>query len=519
MSHPKRSLSWVVLHLTVIGLAITSLLTGLRIAAVSRPEIVPFSALLPQGSLHDAHLLSAMGLIAVATAYLLLRLTRRWPPSGRRGFHQRVIQSGYLLLPLLMSTGTALYFGTVVGTVQDIHYYAALGLIFFLFLHAGLMFVQFGGGIFTRITFPARPTTGDAGIIAVTTVIALVLVALSQGATHQTLTLSRIELTDIIDIDGIMNEAVWSRARPVKVQTHGGANFVDGATAVTVRALHNGTEAFFYLTWADPTHSLRHLPLVKEEEGWRVLENGFYRFDETTHYEDKFAVMLAENCDPGGSDSTRLGPQPLTDKPPNWHGKGYHYTDDGGIRDVWHWKAVRTNDMHLADDNYFGAPDDERSGSRRYPAGYLHDGKSSGGYVMNWQWYSPDGVTPKRLPGDASELAPYQLGGSTGAPWVIPWYDYDLYDAAKDEYEPGTVMPAVLYSSNRFEGDRADVRARAVWEKGQWSLELARPLDTGSPQDIALKDGVCLWVAAFDRAQFAHTRHARPLRLSMRGAN
>jgi hypothetical protein len=71
-----------------------------------------------------------------------------------------------------------------------------------------------------------------------------------------------------------------------------------------------------------------------------------------------------------------------------------------------------------------------------------------------------------------------------------------------------------MYRSNRFEGDRADVRAFGVWQDGQWSLELSRKLDTGSEHDLVIADGVCLWLAAFDRAQISHTRHARPLQLN-----
>jgi len=78
-------------------------------------------------------------------------------------------------------------------------------------------------------------------------------------------------------------------------------------------------------------------------------------------------------------------------------------------------------------------------------------------------------------------------------------------------------MPSVLYTSNRMEGDRADVRAHAVWQAGYWSLELARRLDTGSTYDVVLETGVCLWVAAFDHTQIAHTRHTLPIRLFLGG--
>ena len=74
-------------------------------------------------------------------------------------------------------------------------------------------------------------------------------------------------------------------------------------------------------------------------------------------------------------------------------------------------------------------------------------------------------------------------------------------------------MTSVMYTSNRFEGDRADVRARAQWSDNVWSLELVRKINTQSPKDIPLHDGVCLWIAAFDHAQIEHTRHVRPVKL------
>nr|WP_307777180.1 hypothetical protein [Vibrio neptunius] len=47
---------------------------------------------------------------------------------------------------------------------------------------------------------------------------------------------------------------------------------------------------------------------------------------------------------------------------------------------------------------------------------------------------------------------------------------------------------------------------------------MARRLETGSVQDIAIRDGVCLWVAAFDHSQIAHTRHAQGIRLAFEAA-
>jgi hypothetical protein len=129
---------------------------------------------------------------------------------------------------------------------------------------------------------------------------------------------------------------------------------------------------------------------------------------------------------------------------------------------------------------------------------------------MNWKWYKPGIITPKRLPINETDLIPYQTDNEE-LDWVVPWFSYEKYDAKKDTFPVGTVMPSVMYRSNRFEGDRADVRARGVWKNGTWSLELARKLKTKSDFDVPLEDGVCFWVSAFDHSQIAHTRHNQSL--------
>lgn len=457
--------------------------------------------------------MSAAGIIAVTVIYLCLFRFEQVTRFRRGGFHHRVTQFGYVVLIILLLSGFALYLGSALP-LQDIHYYSALALALYFILHAIVVFVLYGWGIFTRLVQSARLQLIDGILIVAASLIFVGLAALIERSTHNTLNIQKMPITQIIEIDGYANEAIWQTAKPITIHTHGGANFINGSTPVTLRALHNGAEAYFHITWQDPTQSLQHLPLRKTETGWQVVEDGFYQFDEQSFYEDKFALMLSDNCESGGSKTTSLGPKPLADKPANWHGKGYHYSSDDKIRDIWHWKAVRTNDMYLADDNFFGPPDIARDGQRRYSAGYLADGKESGAYVMNWQWYSPKGVQPKRLPKDPALLAAYQdENGLKNA--VAPWYDFELYDAKQDHYPTGTLAPSVLHLSNRFEGDRADVRARGQWQDGIWSLELVRPLDTQSAFDVAMQSGICLWVSAFDHSQIAHTRHVRPARLAL----
>lgn len=506
----KKSPSWILLHLFIIFLTLGSLLTGFRIATLTHPEIMFFSALLPQGYLHGTHLLLAFGLVAVVVAYVVYWYFFVAKEPRTYSFHRFTIWFGYGAVLVALFSGIVLYFNLFswVGVV-DMHYYGALALLVYFLLHVGYHFTKYGRKIFKKILIPNELFNKQLFIIlSILGTLFFTLYFTFGTDSHERLTLKTISSKIHIELDGKANEKEWKDTKSITLWSFGGANFEDGATPIEVKAFKNEQEAFFFIRWKDATKSLKHLPLLKTKEGWRVIENGFYKFDEVDHYEDKLAVMLSTDCSIGASKTIHLGGKPLKDKPANWHGKGYHYSHDGQIHDLWQWKAVRTNDMFVADDDYIGMPDIVRSGSRRYTAGYLLDAKTSGSYVMNWKWYKPNGIVPKRLPKNSEPL------DANRSSWVVQWYDYDLYSKENDNYPVGTVMPSVIYASNTFEGDRANVRARGVWKDGWWSLELARPLDTGSKYDVPIKDGVCMWVSAFDHAQIAHTRHTRAIELN-----
>lgn len=516
------------LHLAAIVAVIFNLVSGLRFAILDKPWLLWLSPVLPQGALHWLHVASGCGLTVIALFYVIQQSLKSDTGKSRKSsflqtYHWLVTWFGYIALLVSLVTGW-LFVLDRQGWVPyaDLHFWAALGMAAYVLLHGGMYFVQFGLPAFKRILFADRSRRLLNACIAGIALVAAFGVWLSMDLfPGRTLTVSHIPMETFIRIDGKADEAAWQEAESQTVVTHGGANFGDGTTPISIRALENGVEAFFHISWHDSTWSLKHLPLVKTPEGWQVQQEGFYRFDETRFYEDKLAVMLFDECQLGGAGTAHLGPKPLSDRPANWHGKGYHYAEDGRVRDIWHWKAVRTNDMVLADDNFFAGPVEARAGERRYKAGYVADGKSSGAYVMNWRWYKKAGVIPKRLPEDPESIAPYQSrpgepqnGANRSDPsWVIPWFDYEPYEPEEDHFSVGTVMPSVMYRSNRFEGDRAHVRAHGVWEDGVWSLELSRRLDTGSRHDVPIRDGTCLWVSAFDHSQVAHTRHQRGILL------
>ncbi len=506
----KYSVGWIVLHTSLIVTILLSLLTGLRIATLNHSEMMLFSFLLPQGEVIEMHIYAAYSLLGIITGYIvyLFNSTKCTVEKKSKHFLSYATFLAYLFMSISVISGLMLYTDSFLPQYTlDIHYYTALAILVYILFHAGGYFIYRGIGVFKQIFTPIYPLNikRDGVIFFVIIIVFVISYTSFTKKIHKTLTIQTMPDTTVMHVDGDATESVWKNAPIVEVKTYGGANFINGETTVQMQAVKNSKSIFFHFTWRDETKSLKHLPLQKTKYGWKVLETDFYNYDEQVYYEDKFAVMLSNSCEERASSTVHLGSKPLSDKPANWHHKGYHYIKKGMIRDLWHWKAVRSDIMHQMDDNFIGKPDVIRTGERRYVGGILSDAKESGAYTMNWQWYSPFVVVPKKIPKEKKE---YKLNTRS-----VAWYDYDFYDIKKDNYSIGTLLPSVLHFSNQFEGDRADVTAKAQWHNGMWSLEAVRHIDTGSKHDVSIINGTCLWVAAFDHSQIAHTRHSIPIKV------
>jgi len=497
----RQSLLWHLIHLYAIGGTIGALLGGMRIATLDHPTVIYFTAILPQGDMHSYH--TFFGALALFSFMSLLILGKK--PSGK--WRKALFYFGILSIGVGSVSGILLYcYGDRAG-LMALHFYLALGTLIYLFLHS----VSYGVSrlfkqIKRAIKAPAHPTKNHYIAVAVPLILFMVYwVSLGTDNT-QTLSVKTIAGNAPITIDGKADEKPWEEAQEETIYAYGGGNFFDGATTIKVKALKDQNNIYLYISWKDPTKSQLHLPLVKGKHGWKVKENGFYHYDELQYYEDKLAVLLSNDCTMGAGKSVHLGHKPLAHHQATWHKRGYHYTTDGTIRDMWHWKAVRSDPMKLADDDFFGPPATQLNGKRRYKAGYVADGKESGGISMNWKWYTPHGVTPKKLPyeDEKTDITPTE---------AIAWYRFTKYTKEKDNYQEGAMLPSVLLKANTLEGDQADVQAKGRWHDGWWHLEMVRALDTHSPNDLPIKPGICMWVSAFDHVQVRHTRHAKPLQL------
>jgi hypothetical protein len=348
------------------------------------------------------------------------------------------------------------------------------------------------------------------------------------------LEIRRITSAEAPILDGDTSDPVWRSIQPFSLMTNEGDNFDGkGESRIDIRAVHDGTWAYFLFTWEDPTRSLKQLPLMKKIDGWHLLHDGFEKGDERSFNEDKFSVLLTTlDVDLAGDRTFHASPQPIQNAPATMTGRGLHYTPAEGIyADVWQWKATSGGPTGWMDDDHFGPPMDPTPQQVRnivpYRGGFASDpgtANYSSNFVMPGDGFDDSRpITPLRLPKDLSATSAAMgqimldpnIGESDGARWFMTDADSVPYTPEQDRLIPvGTVLPGVIIAGD-YTGDRADVRCAARWASGHWALEVARRLDTHSKYDVPLKTGVFMRVSAFDHTQIRHTRHVRPIRLEV----
>jgi hypothetical protein len=380
-------------------------------------------------------------------------------------------------------------------------------------------------------TFQSNPFV-VAAAVAITAGSALVA---ADYLAEDTLTIHRVATADTPTLDGDTSDHVWRSIAAHEVITNQGGNFDGtGESRIEIRAVHDGTWAYFLFTWEDPTRSLKQLPMIKKVDGWYLLHNGLENGDEHDYNEDKFSALFTTlGVTLAGDRTFHASPQPMSDKPATMSGRGIHYTPAPDVyADVWQWKATSGGPSGYLDDDHFGPPADptpqQANNTVPYRGGFAPDPGTSN-YHDNFMFDAEamkagnHVVKPLRLPKDVTAMTAAMgeisldpnMGESETARWFLTDTDSVPYSAEADGRIPvGTVVPGVIMSG-AYSGDRADVRCAARWASGHWALEVARKLDTGSKYDIALKSGVFMRVSAFDHSQIRHTRHVRPIRLEV----
>jgi hypothetical protein len=295
-------------------------------------------------------------------------------------------------------------------------------------------------------------------------------------------TLTSAKITTAPVIDGIP-EALWDQASAMTVTTASGAN--TWGSTVTLKSAYTDDSVYFFAQLNDPTESLRRLPWQKQANGsWMKLQTATLAGGEDTYYEDKFAQLW--NINIADFDATGCFVSCHEAQNPGVKAYGNMYTaNTGETGDIWHMKMVRTNPTGYIDDQYIDSVQ------------YTNDTPDAGRH-------SDPGGSPYYDNINAARNAPNYTSADQPAP---PYWIYnDQKQSFNDTYQTNDEIAGIIISPPT--GDRADIRGKAVYKDGMWTLEYGRKLTTGSKFDVQFSDltkEYLFGTAIFENSQTRHS--------------
>lgn len=571
-TNAKSHLFITLCHWTMVVLLVLNLLSGMRLGWGYQESLLGgpggfwgtlLGVLSPKGTLFGInlihlHIYSAflmLLVVGVYTGYMVRSgATRRLRVTGetfqklfvglRRGHFLRNKQAlwsanllvywiAFLFLAVLTVTGVALYrvdlgLSAVLGGYDInrlLHGLVAYLLIPYTIIHTLLQW--FFGRFWTIFKAQFWWPHVRAGMFAVMICSPVVAGLYFVDSIPPTLTVPRLPVDlPVPTLDGDPGDPIWDDATPVIIRTVKGANDPEHVD-VSVKAVHDGQYVYFQFQWTDADVSSKRYPLLKTEDGWKVLQTAFERADENVYYEDKLSMYITAVPNGSCASTCHLGVGPYSERNEK---HGLHYTT-GEVGDVWHWKSVRTdpigeltNEPGFLDDQYFGpATPLPTTLKERYTGGYYPDPNEGGGYAYNFVKLDPDKplsetyVIPQFLPPPQVVYTNQDAATSDqGETWWIHKTQAIPYTKEADTYPVGSIIPNIVISP--LTGDRGNVRGKAEWRDGRWTLETRRLLDTESQNDVAFVPGqpVYITVATYNRTQTRHGEHITPVRVMLR---
>jgi hypothetical protein len=304
-------------------------------------------------------------------------------------------------------------------------------------------------------------------------------------------------------LDGVADDAIWKTAPVVKFEAVKGVNFKDnkGNTSGTVQAAYTADTLYMLITYDDPTLSVRRSPYVKKAEGkWEMLKDPDDKGgDNNKYYEDKLAIIWNINDSIFGF-TEKFSCTSACHGGEKGKPYGNKYTEeDGELGDMWHLKYVRGGVIGQIDDQYL---DHTRFDPVKSPnAGRKSDPKTGGGYE-----------DIKLVNGKPEFMNKDGKAANKGGTYWVKAEDKVAFDDSK--FKVGDEVSSVLIAP--FTGDRGDISTGAKWEKGKWTVEIARKLVTGSKFDVNFDDlskTYAFGIGVFDNAQVRHAYVQAPLHL------
>ncbi len=264
---PRTDIGTLVLHWATAIAFLVSLFTGIRIAAdaLNAPVSHWLNPVLPQGEIWTWHFLAGLTLFFCAAAYLVyvrrsglanrnaLKKTRVMvmPVASKMrfgGLNVLLHWAAYLIVVIMTVTGIFLYLGWG-GWLISVHSYVAFIGLGYIFVHIIAHYLFGGWWQIFRVFRPAALVLTEAVkpkpllIATAVGVVVIAGIAATDWATRDTLVVTKVDGEP--KLDGILDEAMWNRARPVRIHTQQGENFGGpGESTVEVRAVHNGEKVF-----------------------------------------------------------------------------------------------------------------------------------------------------------------------------------------------------------------------------------------------------------------------------------
>jgi hypothetical protein len=292
--------------------------------------------------------------------------------------------------------------------------------------------------------------------------------------------------------------------------------FDHGVASVRVRAAFDDDDLYLQLQWSAPVRHDVNLPWSWDAAGarWRPdrsrMEDAAYLSFAIGESPGHAALGCATACHVAAAPTLVIAPQPA---PGPWPPASYlaHFscrTGSPGERlDTWTWRAASTAPYGLADDGRIES--DGPAGDRCYPGDGLtcaractrdglgqlvypcSRGTSVANQVEGQPWAKAAGASGT---GDDSLNPPYLF-----KQLVDPEPGWDPRYLAWPAPPPAGTPPLPLsppvgdgpftlpgFVLHRPSPHRDDVRARARWADGTWTLELARRRVTGDADDVQL---------------------------------
>ena len=76
------------------------------------------------------------------------------------------------------------------------------------------------------------------------------------------------------------------------IRTVKGVNNPQDYVDVQVKAVYDSKDVYFQFQWDDPNVSYKRFPLLKTDNGWKVLQTAYDKADENVYYEDKLSMYI-----------------------------------------------------------------------------------------------------------------------------------------------------------------------------------------------------------------------------------